>query len=240
MTFPTWHRPYLALFEQTLASYFPEVIGDVTQNDPALAQTLEEASKTWRLPYWDWCLYPQIPEEFSQPEIEIYSANGGTPQSAPNPLQQYKFRTRPSFEPYSNWETTLRQPSSDDSDAVSQTEKANANLASDQAHLKTLVMELFPQPLDPITPWFHFSNDQWELPVNSQQGNLTSLENIHNLIHGNVGGAGHFGQTWFAAFDPIFWVHHCQVDRLFAVWEAAYPKIFFNDTGIMSISFRLT
>ena len=26
-----------------------------------------------------------------------------------------------------------------------------------------------------------------------------------------------------AAFDPIFWLHHCNVDRLFAMWQTMYP-----------------
>jgi tyrosinase len=27
-----------------------------------------------------------------------------------------------------------------------------------------------------------------------------------------------------AAFDPVFWLHHCNVDRLFAMWQAVYPN----------------
>lgn len=26
-----------------------------------------------------------------------------------------------------------------------------------------------------------------------------------------------------AAFDPIFWLHHCNVDRLFALWQSQHP-----------------
>jgi hypothetical protein len=26
------------------------------------------------------------------------------------------------------------------------------------------------------------------------------------------------------AFDPIFFLHHCNVDRLFALWEYVYPE----------------
>ena len=24
-------------------------------------------------------------------------------------------------------------------------------------------------------------------------------------------------------FDPIFWLHHCNVDRMYALWQALHP-----------------
>lgn len=58
-----------------------------------------------------------------------------------------------------------------------------------------------------------------------------SIEGIHNTIHNAVGGTGSSGvsgghMTYLAtsAFDPIFWLHHCNVDRLFALWQGIYPN----------------
>ena len=31
-------------------------------------------------------------------------------------------------------------------------------------------------------------------------------------------------QIDYSAFDPIFWLHHANVDRLFAIWQAIYPN----------------
>jgi len=46
--------------------------------------------------------------------------------------------------------------------------------------------------------------------------------NPHNLVHIMVGGLsppyGFMSDPDFAALDPIFWVHHCNVDRLWAAW----------------------
>ncbi|MEM1004162.1 MAG: tyrosinase family protein [Pseudomonadota bacterium] len=48
--------------------------------------------------------------------------------------------------------------------------------------------------------------------------------NPHNLVHVMVGGdtspqpAGWMFDPNFAALDPIFWVHHCNVDRLWEAW----------------------
>ncbi len=40
----------------------------------------------------------------------------------------------------------------------------------------------------------------------------------HDMVHDNVG--GWMGNVPSAAGDPIFYAHHCQVDRLYASWEA--------------------
>ena len=63
----------------------------------------------------------------------------------------------------------------------------------------------------------------------AQQENRTytrysaALETPHNGLHVWVGGT--MGQVPYAAYDPIFWAHHCNVDRLFAEWQAQHPNI---------------
>jgi tyrosinase len=49
----------------------------------------------------------------------------------------------------------------------------------------------------------------------------SQLEDIHNGVHGWVG--GHMGQIPFAAFDPIFWAHHCMIDRVWRLWQLRHP-----------------
>ncbi|MBV8369350.1 MAG: tyrosinase family protein [Candidatus Eremiobacteraeota bacterium] len=78
-----------------------------------------------------------------------------------------------------------------------------------------------------------------------------ALENIHNLIHNFTGGLnpnykynpatdeaqddpanpddgevafGDMQNGAFTAFDPIFWFHHSNVDRLWAQWQALHPS----------------
>ncbi|KAF5642479.1 tyrosinase precursor (monophenol monooxygenase) [Fusarium tjaetaba] len=49
-----------------------------------------------------------------------------------------------------------------------------------------------------------------------------SIEDFHGAYHVTIGSKnGHMGSIASAAFDPIFWMHHCQIDRLFAIWQAA-------------------
>ena len=48
--------------------------------------------------------------------------------------------------------------------------------------------------------------------------NFTSLlQGIHNSVHVWVGGS--MGSVPTASADPIFWMHHCNIDRLWHVWQ---------------------
>jgi tyrosinase len=50
-----------------------------------------------------------------------------------------------------------------------------------------------------------------------------ALENPHNGLHGWVGGT--MGLVPYAAYDPVFWAHHSNIDRLFAAWQAANREV---------------
>jgi hypothetical protein len=53
---------------------------------------------------------------------------------------------------------------------------------------------------------------------------------IYNRIYQNAkSGYGLMGQIPSAGFDPIFFLHHSNVDRLFAAWEALYGPISIED-----------
>ena len=60
----------------------------------------------------------------------------------------------------------------------------------------------------------------------SHTGDLES--NPHNLVHNYVGGQSNQGPTWglmsdpgLAALDPIFYLHHSNIDRMWAAWNVA-------------------
>lgn len=44
-----------------------------------------------------------------------------------------------------------------------------------------------------------------------------SIETPHDGLHVWVNGS--MGSVAYAAFDPIFWFHHCNVDRQWAIWQ---------------------
>jgi tyrosinase len=54
------------------------------------------------------------------------------------------------------------------------------------------------------------------------------IQNVHDGIHGWTGGStvidgqqvfGDMGSVPVSAFDPIFWSHHCMIDRLWYLWQ---------------------
>ena len=55
----------------------------------------------------------------------------------------------------------------------------------------------------------------------------------HNTMHLWIGGApkggppagGLMGNNLTAAFDPIFWAHHANVDRIWALWQERHPGV---------------
>lgn len=44
---------------------------------------------------------------------------------------------------------------------------------------------------------------------------------LHGTVHVSVGNTNNLGAVPWAAGDPVFWVHHSMIDRLWASWNAA-------------------
>lgn len=49
------------------------------------------------------------------------------------------------------------------------------------------------------------------------------IEGPHDSVHVSVG--GDMGSVAYAAYDPIFWLHHCNVDRQWAEWQVHHPDV---------------
>jgi tyrosinase len=60
---------------------------------------------------------------------------------------------------------------------------------------------------------------------NHKGGPVGSLENIpHGTVHDGIGGnSGWMSFLETAALDPIFWLHHANIDRLWTVWKLIDP-----------------
>ncbi|OCH91906.1 Di-copper centre-containing protein [Obba rivulosa] len=59
-----------------------------------------------------------------------------------------------------------------------------------------------------------------------------SLESIHDDMHDLIGGTwpvtGHMADLTVAGFDPIFYLHHTNVDRFLTLWSALNPTEWVN------------
>jgi tyrosinase len=79
------------------------------------------------------------------------------------------------------------------------------------------------QPIDKNSP-AALSLDALQEPIYSPAGNdegfCSKLDSgLHGNVHVLVGNRTNMGQVPYAAKDPIFWMHHCNIDRLWTSWN---------------------
>jgi tyrosinase len=214
--FPTWHRPYLALFEQslwtiaqTIAPAYPESNRD----------QYVQAAQTLRIPYWDWSTDANVPAVASTPWLQVNTPVGQ--RTVANPLFTYHFgadSNNTSLFPGGTWfPNTVRHP---DSSGATNTDATNAAMQQVASSLHTGVYQLFSNSI-----YAAFADQSWA-PVGGHPGfsGIPSLEAFHGTVHVQVGGNGQMTDIALAAFDPVFWLHHCNIDRIFAIWEAINPN----------------
>jgi hypothetical protein len=54
---------------------------------------------------------------------------------------------------------------------------------------------------------------------------------LHNGLHGWFGAGVHMATLTASPFDPMFYLHHCNIDRLWAMWQADGHASEYPDTG---------
>ena len=259
-TFPTWHRPYVALYEQRLYEIMLGIIDQIPADQKAPWQL---AASQWRLPYWDWAaLQPYInnyglPELLTLQQVNIVLPNSNLKKvPVDNPL--WKF-TNPSGAPMGDpsmgdlaiqadgnnpWDqcvATSRYGIVNGGDkswvwGVENFTDSNNALqnpawyAQNSGTIGELVYRLFTPNY--FKSWEFFASTKYysEHP----DTDYLSLEYIHNNIHVFTGGGdmntglGHMCDPPVAAFDPIFWLHHCNVDRQAAIFQTLNSNLWFD------------
>ncbi|KAI0770097.1 photo-regulated tyrosinase [Fomes fomentarius] len=218
--FPTWHRPYVVLYEQILQKHALEIAATYTVDK----EGWKKAAADLRQPFWDWATNSVPPAEvISEKQVTITGPDGKS-HRVDNPLYHYRFHPiEPTFsEPYSNWSTTFRHPTSLDANAQDDINKLKRTLRAEQGDITSKTYNL----LTRVRTWPAFSNHS----VEDGGSSSNSLEAIHDGIHVDVGGNGHMADPAVAGFDPIFFLHHCQVDRLLSLWSALNPGVWVNES----------
>ncbi|KAI0270015.1 photo-regulated tyrosinase [Gloeopeniophorella convolvens] len=213
--FPTWHRPYLALYEQVLQQHAL----DIAKTYKVDQQRWLSAAQNLRAPYWDWATNTVPPPEvISLSTVDIITPDGET-TAVPNPLLQYTFhpidKSFPS--PYSHWKTTLRHPDNNSPNATTDVRALIEQMRSVQEDITSSTYNL----LTRVRTWPAFSN---HTPGDGGSSS-NSLEAIHDEIHVSIGGRGQIGDPALAGFDPIFFLLHANVDRLLSLWSAVNPGV---------------
>ncbi|OJD14819.1 hypothetical protein AJ78_04875 [Emergomyces pasteurianus Ep9510] len=211
--FPVWHRPYLSMYEELISGH-AKAIAD--SYPASIRRIYQQAAANLRIPYWDWANDPEIPKSVITPELNINTSEGL--MTIPNPLYNYALNpsTKDGFpnDILLKYRNTVRNPNEK---GESQIEAVQKTLNANGALIRVNTYQL----LAGQTNYTVFSTDS----LRDSQGGYNNLENIHGLIHVSVGGnAGHMTYTPWSAYDPIFWLHHTNVDRIVALWQALHPE----------------
>ncbi len=225
MLFPPWHRPYLSLYEKTLLDLATNIVNTFpagTVKNQHLASL-----QTWRIPYWDWAKNGSIPSVINaNTNVVVTTVQNGVLKNVTihNPLYSYPTNPKdPNTKVAGNsnsgpfTEQTVRNPTVQQNVYVSQSTVTNNKMIQARPGLKTAVY----QALSISTDYNSFSN--------TVDGTY-SIEGPHGTIHGTVGGKnGHMSYVSSAAFDPIFFLHHANIDRFIALWQAIYPNSYVSN-----------
>ncbi|KAK7032422.1 hypothetical protein VNI00_013170 [Paramarasmius palmivorus] len=252
VVFPTWHRPYVMAIEQAIGDIATELAKGFVSTYPtgeASADEWTDAARVLRFPFWDWASEKVqtegVPDVLKVEKLEIETPQGA--KMVDNPLAYYRFPPKsipegfqdevlhpdkPAVKAYfSQWERTFRHADSTPTPDKSNNAEMDQIFKDNAECIRRRVSDLFtfPDGLDPAKEWDEFSNHTTESLSKEERCNIDSLESIHDTIHVFIGGNGHMSHPDYAGFDPIFYLHHCNVDRLLALWEYVYPKYYMGD-----------
>ena len=127
----------------------------------------------------------------------------------------------------------MRAPSDGTPSASSLDSQVAQTIANEQPEYQKTLMMLY--SVD--TSFGPFSNTAY---LENQPNSYNSLEGLHNIIHNTLGSGGHMTYPSYAGFDPVFWLHHANVDRTFAIWQALYPDEWIQSSSATSGSYTVT
>ena len=195
--FPTWHRGYMALFEQSLTTNAMAAANEFSGDD----QTKYVAAATaLRAPYWDWAQpIPDgdspFPNIFTADTVSVVTPSGQ--QDIPNPLLQYSFNGDTSGMNVQS--TTQRNPTFTTQSRQGLRDQLWTALSSQES----------------------YNGFSTEALMNGDN-NQASLEAVHDQVHVQTG--GDMTDPAVAAFDPVFWLHHAMVDHVLELYIQAWPS----------------
>jgi tyrosinase len=214
--FLPWHRGYIGWFEQ--------ICRDLS-GDPSFA-----------LPYWDWTATPSLPAPLGDNTV----LNPGNPAYIDS-LQKFSDQfTSPVTTMFQNFtqaqqgQLQLRPGSGDAPTFIAQITSSDPNSQeffpiaearqSDfgDGFPQTVSLDTIHSALAPTS----FS-DFASLPAPNHSGGGQSSKGIlesqpHDNVHGAVGG---FMGAFLSPVDPIFYMHHSNMDRLWDVWTRKQQKL---------------
>ncbi|KAL5407144.1 hypothetical protein PMIN03_007376 [Paraphaeosphaeria minitans] len=222
LLFSTWHRAYTLLFEQKL-----QVIAI------GIANGFSDASYQDAANYWDWAQSvpqgdPVFPVVLRTPRVSV-TLQDGFRVEIDNPLYDYIFHPLDNSQINSTGcnfgqngavcdtsQRTVRRATNASGTWISDHDAVDRDLRQQLPSLRQTVYLAITQ----YRSFNDLSNDG-----NCGESPVSSIESPHNNIH-NAMDPGHMSPPAVAAFDPLFWLHHSNVDRQIALFQALFPDTF--------------
>jgi tyrosinase len=178
------------------------------------------------MPFWDWARFPgagqpAVPTQIRDQQVTVTKPSGQV--TIANPLYSYSFGSSLPVEmnggPWNNWPATLRRPVANPT--RSNNNEMNNKFQNIRINLRDRLFGLFSTRVS-----FGLVSTSALGARTAQNGNNPdSIESIHDVVHSTIGGesGGHMWYLDLSAFDPIFWLHHTNIDRLLAMYQVITP-----------------
>jgi tyrosinase len=150
----------------------------------------------FRIPYWDWCADAELPNPTTSP---VWGGTGLGQFIGPN------WTVRLAMDPFTgNLQRVNRQ--------LERNLGAGGSLPT-RGQVRTVVRD---ETAYDLTPYNSSSPGGARNTVEGWGGSAQ----VHNTVHVWVGGDMQLSSS---PNDPTFFVHHCQIDRIWAAWQQQHP-----------------
>jgi hypothetical protein len=209
-----WHRGYLYWFERIARSLLQK--------------------PNFALPYWDWTTAPDMPVDFFLgdqldtdgpafiQDFPTFDSKFRKPMEAfwagltPNRLKQLELRGYANFELF--WAAMEAYFTRGVRRLLSMANRQLTGAALQAVSLPTAANALAP------SDFFEFGGS-----LVAHHSDMTGVPGMvesqpHNLVHEGIEG---FMGDMMSATDPVFWLHHANIDRLWDVWMQRKPDPYF-------------
>ncbi|KUI74465.1 Tyrosinase [Cytospora mali] len=248
-TCPAWHRVYMVLFEQVMHETIIELIDAASDLTPKMRSDWKREASCWRLPYWDFSKFATHngtpSDELRLPilaiipnvSVKVFSSEGRLFDKC---ISTTKYGLLDGYDA-DIW-----------ADGGQNWLRANQALNEHPWYQNQDEWDSNPTLQDMTYRLLKYQGASWGSFATTRASGTDNnpkmwlnLEAIHNNVGNWVGGfmfkrptqkpqmklwgAGHMAEVPVAAFDPIFWLHHSNIDRLNAIWQSLNPEKWFDD-----------
>ncbi|MEV6601556.1 tyrosinase family protein [Actinoplanes sp. NPDC051346] len=169
-------------------------------------RALQAINPAVNLPYWNWTV-----DRTATSSIWAADFMGGNGRSSDGQVTTgpFAFNT-------GNWTINVR---SDTRNYLRRSLGAGGRSLPTATQLQTVLA----QTVYDVAPWNSTSATGFRNQLEGWRG-----PGMHNSVHVWVGGDM---QTGTSPNDPVFWLHHCHIDKLWSDWQRAHPTSGYLPTG---------